>query len=191
MTLSLADLPYADSVPLEVSRGFARADELVAESEVLAAVDRLAVRLTVDLQDANPVVLAVLHGGLYFTGMLLQRLVFPLQQGYVHVARYGLETTGGELEWHGHAHPPLAGRHVVLVDDILDRGTTLKALETWALREGAAQVDNAVLVRKRVDRQETEAAYCAIECEDRYLFGCGMDYMEYGRNLPSVYALTQ
>jgi hypoxanthine phosphoribosyltransferase len=189
MKPSLADLFALDEVPNAVTQQFGLAEEICSESEVGAAVDRIAVALTVALQDMNPVVIAIMQGGLYFTGMLMQRMVFPLQQGYVHVGRYGEETTGGELVWNASNHPPLGGRHVLLVDDILDHGVTLKALHDWALQENASGVTSAVLVRKRVQEQAIEADYCALQCEDRFLFGCGMDFSEYGRNLPSIYAL--
>jgi hypoxanthine phosphoribosyltransferase len=187
----LSAFAQTDELPLALRQDFAAAEELVGETEVVAAVDRLAIELTVDMQDQNPVVIAIMHGGLYLMGMLLQRLVFPLQQGYVHVTRYGQETTGGELVWSASHHPPLVGRNVLLVDDILDHGVTLEALHTWAQQEGAASVKTAVLVRKDIQKQSIAADYCAIECADRFLFGCGMDYAEYGRNLPAIFAILQ
>ena len=56
----------------------------------------------------------------------MARLVMPLQQGYVHVGRYADAQEGGELHWHGSAHPNLRGRTVLLVDDVLDHGVTLR-----------------------------------------------------------------
>ena len=192
MPLSLAELPYADSVPAEIRRAFVGAEEVIGEAEVTDAVDRLAVQMTVDLQDRNPVLLTVLHGGLYLAGMLVQRMVFPMELGYVHVARYRDQQAGGELEWHAHNHPPLAGRSVLLVDDVLDEGVTLAALLRWAQAQGADEVRSAVLVRKLVDAVEAdvEPSYCALTAENRFLIGCGMDYAGYGRNLPGIYALN-
>lgn len=184
-------LPFSSTVPLSVQRAYSRAQLEVSATQVDAAVDQIAVRITVALQDQNPVLLTVLQGGLVFSGMLMRRLVFPLEQGYVHVGRYGQQTSGQALNWHGHQHPELAGRCVLIVDDILDEGITLNALLAWAREEGAADVRVAVLVEKQVPRQTTIDAtrYVALECSDRFLIGCGMDFQGYGRNLPGIYAI--
>jgi hypoxanthine phosphoribosyltransferase len=180
-------------VPLSVQRAYSQARLEVSAEDVDAAVDRIAVRITVALQDKNPVLLTVLQGGLVFSGMLMRRLVFPLEQGYVHVGRYGQQTSGQKLNWHGHQHPELAGRCVLIVDDILDEGITLNALVAWARDEGAADVQVAVLVEKQVSRQTTISAACyvALDCPDSFLIGCGMDFQGYGRNLPGIYALDE
>jgi hypoxanthine phosphoribosyltransferase len=178
-------------VPADVLGARARAEELVDAASVLRAVDQLAVRVALRLQDANPWVLAVMHGALPFAGWLLPRLAFPLEVGYLHVSRYRDATTGGDLRWHAQPEYPLAGRTVLLVDDVLDRGETLAALVAWARDSGAAEVLTAVLVDKAVDTTRPVAAdFAALRCPDRFLFGCGMDYRGYWRNLTAIYALA-
>ena len=163
---------------------------LVSAEEVSAAIDRLSVRISLRLQDANPVVLAVMTGGLPVAGSLLLRLAFPLELGYVHVGRYRDALRGGELVWHADPGYDLAGRSVLFVDDVLDEGKTLAALLDWARERGAAEVLSAVLVDKRVPGpRPVEADFVALSCPDRYLFGCGMDFRGYWRNLPAIYAL--
>ena len=191
MSLDLKTLPFANDLPKGLSAGFSQADCVVEPSLVDHALDQLAVQMTVALQAHNPVLLSVLHGGLYFTGQLMRRVVFPLQQGYVHVSRYRDETEGGELQWHGYSFPPLAGRTVILVDDVLDRGITLAALQEWALQQNAAEVYLSVLVDKGIQPRPVDADFVALECPDRFLFGCGMDLQGYGRNLPGIYALAE
>src|SRR5690606_28513973 len=146
--------------------------------------------LALDLADANPLLLTVMHGALPFAGALLPRLAFPLEVGYLHVGRYRDATTGGRLVWHARPDYPMRGRTVLLVDDVLDRGETLAELVRWVREAGAGTVLSAVLVAKRIDEaRPVEADYVALECPDRYLFGCGMDYKGYWRNLPAIYAL--
>lgn len=177
-------------VPPEVLAARRRAELMVSAEQVAAAIDRLSVRLSVDLCDSNPLVLTVMHGALPFAGTLLLRLNFPLEIGYLHVGRYREATTGGALAWHAEPDYQLGGRTVVIVDDILDRGDTLRALMTWAEQAGAARVASVVLVDKEVSAERTvQADYVALTCPDRYLFGCGMDYRGYWRNLPAIYAL--
>ena len=81
---------------------------------------------------------------------------------------------------------------MLLVDDILDEGTTLATISAYCLSEGAAQVLTAVLVDKDHDRKALPGLtgdFVGLVAPDRFLFGCGMDYMGYWRNLPAIYAL--
>ena len=176
------------TAPDRIEQARQSADCLYTAREVIAAIDRLAVRLTVALAEDDPLLLCVLNGGLPFTGALMQRLQFPLTLSYVHVGRYGAATTGGELTWHARPQAELQDRHVVLVDDILDEGVTLAALETWCLEQGASAVTTVVLLEKG---ERGRAAFAALPCPDRYVFGWGMDFEGYWRNLPAIYALAE
>ena len=171
-----------------IRRAWESAECLFSAAQVTAAIDRLAVRLTVSLAEENPLLICVLNGGLPFTGALMQRLQFPLTLSYVHVGRYGNATTGGTLDWRARPQESLEGRHVVLVDDILDEGVTLAALERWCREEGAAAVSTAVLLEKAPSGR---ADFAALACPDRYVFGWGMDFEGYWRNLPAIYALDE
>ena len=186
------------AVPPDVLGARARAEEIVSAEAVQFAIDQTAVRLTVALNDLNPLLLCVLNGGLPYTGELLKRLPFPLELSYVHAGRYGQATRGRELNWYARPTIGLAGRHVLLIDDIFDQGNTLSALAAWSLAEGAAAVTTTVLVDKVLDAGRVaaeegiiEVDYPALRCPDRYLFGCGMDYRGYWRNLPGIYALPR
>ena len=178
-------------IPLTVRAKIATAEPLYSSEDVDFCVDQLAVRLTLELQDQNPVVLCILQGGLTFTGMLMRRLVFPLEQGFVHAGSYADDTVGGAVEVHAHGGPSLQGRVVLLVDDVLDRGETLKYLSGWAKDNGAVRVESAVLVTKRNPQpQSWEVTFSALSCDSRFLIGCGLDIAGYGRNLPGIYALA-
>ncbi len=115
----------------EASKVLAEADLLVGEAEVLSAMHRLAGEITGRLGDSNPVVICVMNGGLIFSGQLLTRLVFPLEVDYVHATRYGHETIGSKLNWTVRPQLDLAGRTVLLLDDILDEGVTLAAIADY------------------------------------------------------------
>lgn len=176
--------------PADVLAARARGELIAGAGDVSAAIDRVSVRLSVDLSGANPLLLTVMHGALPFAGALLPRLSFPLEVGYVHVGRYGDATRGGDLHWRARPDYEMRQRTVVLLDDVLDRGDTLAALVRWAEASGAERVLSAVLVEKRLEEtRPVEADYVALVCPDRYLFGCGMDYRGYWRNLPAIYAL--
>lgn len=167
------------------------ADCLIAQPEVERALDRMADAITRDLGDRSPVFYCVMNGGLITTGHLLPRLGFPLEVDYLHATRYRGGIRGGELFWRVSPEIPMAGRDVVIVDDILDEGATLAAILDYCRQAGAASISTAVLVDKQHDRKAVpglRADYCGLEVADRYVFGFGMDYKGYWRNAPGIYA---
>lgn len=177
---------------IEAQTLFSEADLLVNESEVCAAIGRMASEITAQLQDSNPIVISVMNGGLIFTGQLLTKLVFPLEVDYVHATRYGHETNGAHLHWTVRPQLELKGRTVLLLDDILDEGVTLAAIAEYCRQQGAARVLMAVLVEKLHLRKVTpgmRADFSGIEVGDRFLFGYGLDYKGYWRNAPGIYAV--
>jgi hypoxanthine phosphoribosyltransferase len=168
------------------------ADQLYSAAEVEAALDGLANAVTERFQGLDPLMLVVMHGALIPAGALFTRLGFPFQIGYVHVTRYQGTISGGALHWLAPPSAAVTDRDVVVVDDIFDEGATLKAIAEELRRSGARSVHTAVLVDKRHDRKvpDFRADFVGLEVEDRYVFGCGMDYKEYWRNLPAIYALA-
>lgn len=171
----------------------ADADELYGPAQVGAALDRMAQEITRAVGDSLPVVLCVLTGGIIPTGHLLTRLAFPLETDYLHATRYRGETTGKEVRWVSEPGISLAGRTVLVVDDILDEGNTLVDIVRFCREAGAEVVYTAVLVQKRHDRRNPNARadFVGLEVEDRYVFGFGMDYKGYLRNLNGIYALGE
>ncbi|MDR9468538.1 hypoxanthine-guanine phosphoribosyltransferase [Marinospirillum sp.] len=167
------------------------ADCLVSEQQVAAAFDRMAAEVTRQLKGARPVVYCVMNGGLFTTSELVKRLHFPLEMDYLHATRYRRQIKGGDLHWRVEPEVTMKGRSVLIVDDILDEGATLAAILEHCREQGASQVLCAVLVDKKHNRKAVEgfkADFTGLEVEDRYLFGCGMDYQGYLRNLPAIYA---
>ena len=169
-----------------------RAEEVCSRARVEAALDRMAEAVHRDLADRDPLVLVVMLGGMMPAAWLLQRLSFPHQVDYVHATRYRGATRGAGLEWRARPGAEIAGRDVLVVDDILDEGYTLAAILEDCRSRRAASVRSAVLVKKRHDRCVPGLVpdYLGVEVDDRYVFGCGMDYHERHRQLPAVYALA-
>ncbi|KTG17280.1 MULTISPECIES: hypoxanthine-guanine phosphoribosyltransferase [unclassified Guyparkeria] len=169
----------------------ARCDCLIAPEEMQATYSRLAEAINARLAGRLPVVLALMNGGLVSAGQILPQLTFPLELSYLHATRYRGATTGGALKWLAQPDIELAGREVLLVDDILDEGHTLAAVREWCLDAGASRVWIAVATDKRHERKVAglKADFCGVTVPDRYIFGEGMDYHGYFRNLPGIYAL--
>jgi len=176
----------------EALRVLEEADCLADQETVEAAISRMATEITARIGKLNPLVLCVMNGGLIVCGQLLTRLAFPLEVSYLHATRYGREINGGDLEWKTTSHLDVAGRTVLLVDDILDEGVTLKALLEDCLKRGARNVFTAVLVDKQHDRKvypDYRADFTGLEIPDRFVFGYGLDYDGVWRNAPGIYAV--
>jgi hypoxanthine phosphoribosyltransferase len=170
---------------------FQQADCLFSKIQVEVALDNMAAAIQQQLADTNPVVVCLMNGGVVPFGKLLTRLQFPLQVDYVHATRYGAHIKGGELEWIAGPYVPARDRTVLLVDDILDEGTTLAAIEARYRKDGARRVFKAVLTRKdRPRKVAIDVDFVGLEIPDRYVFGYGMDYKSYLRNAPGVYAVA-
>lgn len=166
--------------------------ELIHSTQVVeAAIVRLSHEISQALENTSPVVICVMGGGIVFAGQLLTQLKFPLELDYVHASRYQTGTVGKTLDWKSLPKLDLTNRTVLLVDDILDEGITLKAIQEKCFELGAAQVFAAVLVEKTLDHiKPVSADFIGLEVPNRYVFGYGMDAYGWWRNLPAIYALT-
>ena len=149
--------------------------------------------ITKDLADKRPVVMGVMRGALAMLGYMLPRLPFYMEVDYVHASRYQKKLVPGELLWLHEPHINLEGRYVLLVDDILDQGLTLKAIAEKCYALGACEVKIAVLCKKNIAGFEPAIAadYIALEVPDAYIFGYGMDYEGGWRNAPGIYKLLK
>ena len=160
--------------------------------EVRGAIERLGRAITERLAERNPLVLVVMRGGLFFAGQLLPHLRFPLELDYVHASRYGRATEGGRLEWKSLPPETVAGRCVLVLDDILDAGETLSAIRSQLLDWGAQSCHIAVLTDKDTGKEKpVRPDFVGITLPNRYVFGCGLDVSGAWRNLPEIYALKE
>ena len=165
---------------------------LIYSAETVAsAINRLGIEITQALATTEPVVICVMGGGVVFAGQLLTQLSFPLELDYVHASRYQNKTVGLTLDWKALPQLDLSGRTVLIVDDILDEGITLLAIQEKCLALGAKQVLSAVLVEKTLDHAKPiRADFVGLTVPNRYVFGYGMDAYGWWRNLPGIYALN-
>jgi hypoxanthine phosphoribosyltransferase len=174
--------------PLTVLR---EADPLHTAAEVAAAYDRLAVEISAKLKDSDPVVLCVMIGGMVPTVEILRRMEYPHELDYLHATRYRGETRGNDIVWKVRPSTRLAGRTVLIIDDILDEGHTLAAIQDAIRAEGVKALYTAVLVEKQHKRRHpgAKADFVGLTVPDRYVFGGGMDYRNHLRFAPGIYAV--
>ncbi len=167
----------------------ARAQCLVTPQAMAEAIDRMAGEIAARLAGTDPLVLCVATGGIVAAGQILPRLPFQLRLDYVHVTRYRGTTRGGALDWRYRPSDTIRGEQVLVIDDILDEGVTLDAIVRACREDGAAGVHTAVLVEK-LRPHRCEADFVGVQVPDRYLYGSGLDYKGYFRNLPGVFAVA-
>ncbi|WP_114241503.1 hypoxanthine-guanine phosphoribosyltransferase [Dyella sp. C9] len=174
-----------------LASALADADLLFDRAELESVIADMGRRIDASLDGERAVFLTVMNGALIFAGHLALAIRTDVEFDYVHATRYRGATSGSELHWLREPAAELAGRTVLLVDDILDEGHTLKAVRDDCLRRGARRVLIASLCTKQHDRlvEGIASDFNGVELPDRYVFGFGMDFHEQGRNLPGIYAL--
>lgn len=167
-----------------------RSECLIDNDTVQKALDKMALEITDTMQDDNPLVLCVMTGGIIATSEIVKRLPFSLELDYLHATRYGDKIVGDTLNWIVKPRKALKGRTVLIIDDILDVGKTLSEIVEFCKTEGATKTYTAVLVNKEHDRKEgmSVADFTGVTVPDRYVFGYGMDYKHYLRNVKGIFA---
>ena len=157
-------------------------------AEITSAIDRLAASVNARCDGHEWTVLCVMNGALIFTGDLIRRLRFPLRLDSVRVTRYHETTAGSHLRWHARPETDLAGKRILLLDDIYDEGETMAALAEYVGGQGAEELVSVVLVEKMHARKVAgfRPDFVGLECPDAYVFGFGMDYEGRFRNLPEI-----
>lgn len=167
------------------------AEMIHSAEQIDAIIARMAGAIEAALSGLKPILMPILQGGAFAAFRLAAHFRFPYEMDSLRVARYGRHLHGGPLHWYARPGLDLDRRHVLLIDDVLDRGITLAAVEHELRRMNAASVSAAVLVRKqlgaRIDRPAVD--FVGTDAPDRHLFGCGMDLDGCWRGLPALYAL--
>lgn len=167
---------------------------LIQENEIARRLDELAIRITQDYQGKDLTVLAILNGSLIFMADLLRRIPLPLELDCLRVKSYhGGKVSTEQVEFDQTTLPNLQGRHVLLLDDILDSGHTLAAIiDTIRKLAAPLSVRSCVLLRKIKPRSRPiEADYVGFDIQDEFVVGYGLDYQERFRNLPLIGVLKE
>jgi hypoxanthine phosphoribosyltransferase len=167
-------------------------ETLLSAEQIQRRVAELAQEIAADYRDHRPVtIVGVLTGSLMFLADLVRHLDLPLRIGLIQASSYrGDATTPGELRVQPELLPDLRGRHVLLLDDILDTGQTLAYLLDHLRGLGPASVRSGVLLRK-LGRQRiaVEPDYRGFDIPDAFVVGYGLDYNDEYRNLPYIAVL--
>lgn len=163
----------------------------IKEEEILKEVDRLASELNRDLADKEPLFLGMLNGSFMFMSDLMKRITIPCQLQFLKMSSYsGMSTTGHVKDLIG-LDEDIKGRTVVVIEDIIDSGTTMKhALETLEKYEPKEILICTLLMKPDSLKVPLDVKYVAISIPNDFILGYGLDYDGYGRNYPNIYTVV-
>ena len=165
----------------------------LSEKEILAPVRRVASEINRDYEEKNPLFLGMLNGAFMFAADLMKEIVIPCRISFVKFSSYqGTQTTGTVQEVIG-LKESIKGRHVIIVEDIVETGLTMRhTLDTLSESEPASLKVCALLCKpSRLQADLGDAMkYVALNIQDDFIVGYGLDYDGYGRNFRDIYTLS-
>jgi hypoxanthine phosphoribosyltransferase len=166
---------------------------LFDEPAIHKRLNEMAAQITADYRGRELTVIAVLTGTLMFTSDLLRRIPLPLKLDCLSVVSYyGRAQTSGQVIFKDVDFLDMAGRNILIVDDILDTGHTLAAICQKLQPAKPRSVGVCVLLSKRKQRaREIDPDYIGFEIDDEFVVGYGLDFMERYRNLPYIGVLRK
>lgn len=161
----------------------------ISPQEIEQQVERIAARINQDSAGQNLFVIGILKGSWMFCADLIRHLQMPVEIDFVRLASYGMETaTCGEIRITKDIETPIGGRDVLVVEDIVDSGTTLAWYVDYLRKFQPASVRICALIDKYERRSvEVPLDYVCFRTEKGFLVGYGLDYAERHRNLPGIY----
>ena len=165
---------------------------LLPEAEVDKKIQELGEQISKDYEGKNIHMICVLKGGVFFTCELAKRISVPVSLDFMSVSSYGNGTTSsGNIHVAKDLNSDIAGRNVLIVEDILDTGNTLHQLTKMLKERNPASLKVCVLLDKPARReQEIYADYVGYTIPDAFVVGYGLDYAEEYRNLPYIGVLS-
>ncbi len=160
---------------------------LISEAEIEAAVARIARQITDDYRDKDPIFVGVLKGCFIFMADLMRHVEVPCAMDFMAVSSYSGTSSTGAVKINKDLGQDIEGRHVIIVEDILDSGVTLSYLKHYLLGRRPASITIATLLDKPARRKADVCAdYSCFEVPDAFVVGYGLDYNERYRNLPYI-----
>jgi hypoxanthine phosphoribosyltransferase len=165
---------------------------LISQAKLRRRVLQLARKIEKDYRGCDLVIVALLNGTVLFLADLVRNIELPLRLDFIGVSSYGCGTNSGKLEFTKELKLEVRGRDVLVVDDILDTGRTLKRVTEKILERKPSTLRSCVLLEKRARRVEAIAAdYVGFQIPDEFVVGYGLDFAERYRNLPFIAVLQK
>lgn len=165
-----------------------RIEVLLTEEKINARIRELGEQISKDYAGKNIHLICILKGGSFFMCELAKRITVPVSIDFMSVSSYGSGTTsGGTIKIKKDLDEPLEGKHVLVVEDIVDTGRTLSYLVELLKDRGAADVKLCALLDKPERREvDIRADYIGFQIPDEFVVGYGLDYDQRYRNFPYI-----
>ena len=167
-----------------------RGPVFIGEKEIARRVSEMAAEISRDYAGQTPHFIAVLNGAFIFMADLLRKIELPLTLDFMAVSSYQGTESSGEVELIKDLSRPIGGRHVIIVEDIVDTGITLEYLLDYMHARKPASLKVAALLSKPSRRlRDVPVDYLGFEIENAYVYGYGLDRDQLDRNLPYITSL--
>lgn len=162
---------------------------LVSKSELQQAVKELGAAISRDYEGKDLVLVGILKGAVVFMADLMREISFPVGIDFMSVSSYGdSSVSSGVVNVKQDISIDIRGKHLLLVEDLIDTGMTLQHLRKSLIHRGAASVRICTILNKPSRRiADVPVDYCGIDIPDEFIVGYGLDYAEQYRNLPEVW----
>ena len=166
----------------------------LSHEEIEKAIDQVAARINADFEGCTdiPVLLCILNGSIMFTAELMKRLTFNCELVSMKLSSYQGTTSTGEVREVMSLTGNVSGRKVIIVEDIVDTGTTMVSLVKTLKDKGAKDIKICtMLLKPEVYKKDLKLDYVGMEIPNRFIVGFGLDYDELGRNYRDIYVLDK
>ena len=164
----------------------------IPEAEILKKVQVVADRLNQDYADKTPVFLAVLNGSFIFAADLMRMITVPSEISFVKYASYEGTSSTGSMKTLMGLNQDLTGRHVVIVEDIVDSGFTMAHMIEDLKKKNPASIEIcSLLVKPGNLKVDLDINYAVMEIPNDFIVGYGLDYDQEGRNLRDIYTIVE
>lgn len=160
---------------------------LISEEELKAKVAEMGQKISRDFEGKDPIFVGVLKGCFIFMADLMRNVDINCSMDFMAVSSYSGTTSTGAVKINKDLSEDIEGRHVIIVEDILDSGVTLNYLKNYLVGRNPASISIATLMDKPARRKApVYADYFCFEVPDAFVVGYGLDYNERYRNLPYI-----
>ena len=164
----------------------------ISENKIKEQVKKIAGQINTDLNGKNPLLLVILNGAFVFAADLLRDVTIPCEVSFIRVASYEGTTSTGKVKQLIGLNEDIEGRTIVIVEDIIDSGVTMKELLRMLSEKKPKEIRIASLFVKPENlKVDLDIHYRCFDIENDFIVGYGLDYDQQGRNLPDIYKVIE
>lgn len=164
----------------------------ISEKEILEKIDSLANKINIDFKEKNPIFLSILNGAFMFTSDLMKKISIPCEISFVKISSYQQTKSTGKVSELIGLNKSLKDRHVLIIEDIIDTGTSMNSLIPIIDNQQPKSIELITLLHKpEALKFELPIKYIAFNIPNKFVIGYGLDFDEQGRNLPDIYQLSE